>query len=147
MPTLTVNKKVRFDYEILDTLEAGMVLTGQEVKSARGGRLNLVGSHVAIVQGEPVLLGAQIAAYPQAGPLPGYDPQRTRKLLLHQREIKRLMGKLEERGLTVVPLSAYTKGPHIKLEIGIARGKKQYEKREAIKKRDVAREVRRKMMR
>lgn len=147
MPTLATNKKARFDYEILDKVEAGLQLTGQEVKSVRAGRLNLVGSRVAVMGGEAVLIGAQIAAFPQAGPLPGYDPQRTRKVLLHQREIRRLVGKLEEKGLTIVPISAYTKGPFIKLEIGVARGKKQYEKREAIKKRDVQREMKRKMMR
>jgi SsrA-binding protein len=147
MPTLAVNKKARFDYEILDTMEAGLALTGQEVKSIRGGRLNLVGSRVLVRGGEALLMGAQVAPFPQAGPLPGYDPQRTRKLLLHQREIRRLIGKLEEQGLTVIPISAYTKGPFIKIEIGVARGKKQYEKREAIKKRDVQREIRARMKR
>jgi SsrA-binding protein len=147
MPTLAVNKKARYDYSILDTLEAGIQLTGAEVKSVRAGRLNLAGSRVVITRGEAYLLGAQIAAFPQAGLQPGYDPQRTRKLLLHQREIRRLVGKLEEAGLTVVPLSTYTKGPHLKVEIAVARGKKEYEKRDVIKKREAAREARHSMMR
>jgi SsrA-binding protein len=145
MPTLAVNKKARFDYDILDKFEAGIVLSGQEVKSARSGRLNLIGSRVGIIGGQPVLIGAQIAPYERAGKLPDYDPQRTRKLLLHQRELKKLAGKLEEKGLTIVPISAYTKGPFIKVEIGVARGKKQYEKRETIKKRDIDREIRSRM--
>ena len=147
MPTLAINKKARYDYTIMDTMEAGIQLTGAEVKSVRGGRLNLAGSRVVITRGEAYLLGAQIAAYSQAGAQPGYDPQRTRRLLLHMREIRKLVGKLEEAGLTVVPLSAYTKGPHIKVEIAIARGKKEYEKREVIKKRETAREARHSMMR
>jgi SsrA-binding protein len=147
MPTLAINKKARYDYSILDTLEAGIQLTGAEVKSVRGGRLNLAGSRVVITRGEAYLLGAQIAAFPQAGPQPGYDTQRTRRLLLHQREIRRLVGKLEEAGLTVIPLSTYTKGPHIKVEVAIARGKKEYEKRDTIKKREAAREARHIMMR
>jgi len=110
MPTLSINKKARYDYTIMDTMEAGIQLTGAEVKSVRGGRLNLAGSRVVITRGEAYLLGAQIAAYSQAGAQPGYDPQRTRRLLLHMREIRKLIGKLEEAGLTVVPLSAYTKG-------------------------------------
>jgi SsrA-binding protein len=147
MPTLAINKKARFDYEILDKLEAGIVLTGQEVKAVRGGRLNLTGARVAIIGGSAVLVGAQIAKYEHAGNVPDYDPQRTRQLLLKKRELNKLVGRLEEKGLTAVALEAYTKGPFIKVKVGVARGKKEYEKRDAIKKRDVDREIREKMKR
>ena len=143
MPTLAVNKRAKFDYEILEKLEAGLVLSGPEVKTVRKGSMNLLGSYVTINRGAAWLMGAHIPRYPQAGPQPGYDPDRTRKLLLHTREIKRLAGKLDQKGLTLVPISVYTKGSKIKLEFGLARGKKQFEKRETIKKRDVEREIRR----
>jgi SsrA-binding protein len=143
MPTLAENKKARFEYQILDHFEAGLVLFGHEVKSVREGKMALAGSYVTISRGALWLVGAQIQRYPKAGPLPDYDPQRTRKLLLHQREIQKLAGKMEQKGLTLVPLSVYTKGSKIKLSFGLCRGKKQYEKREAIKKRDIDRDVRR----
>ncbi len=143
MPVLTVNKKARHDYDILETLEVGIQLEGQEVKSVRAGRMGLLGSYVTIRQGQAWLLNAHVPKYPQAGPLPGYDPYRTRRLLLHRREVARLMGRLETKGLTLVPLSVYTKRSLIKLEIGLGRGKTQYEKRDSIKKRDLDREVRR----
>lgn len=143
MPTLAVNKRARFDYEILEKFEAGLVLEGNEVKSVRDNKMSLLGSYVTINRGAAWLLGAHIARYPQAGKQEGYDPDRTRKLLLHTREIKRLAGKLEQKGLTLVPISVYTKGAKIKLEFGLGRGKKQYEKRDSIKKKDLDREVRR----
>lgn len=139
---LAANDRARYDYELLESLEAGLALTGQETKSAKNGHLKLKGAHVAFTQGEAWLLGAHIAKYPKAGPLPGYDPERSRKLLLHKRELDRLRGKREEEGLTIVPIRAYMKGGRIKLEIAVARGKKQYEKRETIKKRDLDRQVR-----
>src|ERR1051325_2975739 len=122
MPQLALNKRARFDYEILEKFEAGVMLLGSEVKSVRAGRMSLLGSYVTINRGAAWLLGAHIPRYPQAGPQPGYDPDRTRKLLLHGREIKRLGGKLDQKGLTLVPISVYTKGPKIKLEFGLARG-------------------------
>lgn len=143
MPTLAVNKRARFDYEILEKFEAGLVLLGHEVKSVRAGRMSLLGSYVTITRGVPTLIGSHVPKYAPAGPLPGYDPDRSRKLLLHVREIKRLAGKLEQKGLTLVPISVYTKGSTIKLEFGLARGKKRFEKRESIKRRDIDREVRR----
>ncbi len=143
MPTLAVNKRARYDYEILDTFEAGLVLSGQEVKSVRAGRMNLTGSYVTVKQGAAWLIGAHIPKYPQAGPQPTYDPDRSRLLLLHRRELTRIAGKMEQKGLTLVPISAYTKGSMIKIEFGVGRGKRQFEKRESIKKRDVDREVRR----
>ena len=143
MPTLAVNKRAHFDYEILEKFEAGIVLQGNEVKTVRGNRMGLLGAYVTISRGAAWLMGAHIPRYPQAGPQPGYDPDRNRKLLLHKREIKRLAGKLEQKGLTLVPISVYTKASMIKLEFGLARGKRQYEKRESIRKRDVDREIRR----
>lgn len=142
MDALATNDRARYDYELLDTLEAGLVLSGQEVKSAKTGHFKLKGAHVAFHDGEAMLVGAHIAKYPKAGPLPDYDPERSRKLLLHKKELSRLRGKREEEGLTIVPIRAYMKAGRIKLEIAIARGKKQYEKRETIKKRDLDREAR-----
>ncbi len=143
MPTLAENKKAKFEYQILDTFEAGLMLLGHEVKSARLGRMSLLGAYVTIARGALWLIGAHIQRYPQAGPLPDYDPERSRKLLLHKREISKLAGKLEQKGLTLVPLSVYTKGSKIKLSFGLARGKKLFEKKEAIKKRESDREIRR----
>lgn len=142
MPDLASNDRARYDYELLEKLEAGLVLDGQEVKSAKTGHLKLKGAHVAFTRGEAMLIGAHIAKYPKAGPLPDYDPDRSRKLLLHKRQLERLRGKREEDGLTIVPLRAYMVGGRIKIEIAVARGKKQYEKRESIKKRDIDRQVR-----
>lgn len=142
MTDLASNDRARYDYELLEKLEAGLVLDGQEVKSAKTGHLKLKGAHVAFTRGEAMLIGAHIARYPKAGPLPDYDPERSRKLLLHKRQLDRLRGKREEEGLTIVPLRAYMVGGRIKLEIAVARGKKQYEKRESIKKRDIDRQVR-----
>lgn len=141
MPTLVTNKRARFDYEILETYEAGVVLSGQEVKSVRGGNVSLAGAFVTIRENEAWLTNAHIGAYAKAGPLPGYDPTRSRKLLLQRHEIATLLGKRKQAGLTLLPLSLYTKRNHLKLEIGLARGKKKYEKRETIKKRDVDREI------
>lgn len=143
MSTLAENRKAKFEYEILDTFEAGLMLLGHEVKSARAGSMSLRGAYVTIARGAVWLVGAHIQRYPQAGPQPEYDPERTRKLLLHKREIAKLAGKLEQKGLTLVPISAYTKGSKIKLSFGLARGKKQFEKKETLKRRDVDREIRR----
>lgn len=143
MPTLATNKRASYDYELLEKYEAGLQLLGHEVKSARGGRMVLAGSHVVIRAGEAWLMGSQIAAYAPAGPLPGYDPARNRKLLLHEKELTTLAGSLERQGLTLVPVSAYTQGSKIKLEFALARGKKQHDKRDSLKKREVDREVRR----
>ena len=140
--SLAANDRARHDYELLEKLEAGLVLSGHEVKSAKTGHLKLKGAHVAFTRGEAMLVGAHIARYPKAGPLPDYDPERSRKLLLHKRQLERLRGKREEEGLTIVPLRAYMVGGRIKIEIAVARGKKQYEKRETIKKRDLDRQVR-----
>ncbi|MBN1585305.1 SsrA-binding protein SmpB [Candidatus Uhrbacteria bacterium] len=143
MPRLAFNKRAKFDYEILESFEAGLALTGQEVKSVRAERMGLAGAFVTIHNGAAWLTNAHIPKYDKVGPLPDYDPDRSRKLLLHRREISRLIGKMEQKGLTLVPISVYTKGPTVKLEFGLARGKRQYQKKEAIKRRDVDREIRR----
>lgn len=142
MDALATNDRARYDYELLDKIEAGLVLSGQEVKSAKTGHMKLKGAHVAFVKGEAMLVGAHIARFPKAGPLPDYDPERSRKLLLHKKEIDRLRGKREEEGLTIVPIRAYIRKGRVKVEIAVARGKKQFEKRETIKKRDLDRQAR-----
>lgn len=142
MPDLAVNKKARHDYEILETFEAGIVLSGQEVKSAKSGGANLKGAYVMLKNSAPYLIGAHIGKWKTAGRVQGYDPVRSRKLLLKHKEIKYLFGKLEERGLTATPLRLYTKSGKIKLEFALTRHKKKYEKREQIKKRDVERQIR-----
>lgn len=137
-----VNKKAPHEYTILDRFEAGIHLTGPEVKSVKGGHAGLEGAFVRLVGSEAYLVNAQIFPYTPAR-VEGYDPRRTRKLLLHKRELVSLKSKLEGSNLTLLPLSWYTKGPLIKLEIGLARGKKQYEKREAKRREDQKRELER----
>ena len=143
MATLATNKKARYEYEILEKFEAGLVLEGQEVKSIRGGQMRLNGAYVTIAHGDAFLIGAHIPRYPQAGVLEDYDPERKRTLLLHRRELERLIGKLKTKGYTLVPLQVVAKGRFIKLEFALARGKKEFQKKESIKKRDLDRDVRR----
>ena len=135
-----VNKKALHEYTILERFEAGIHLLGSEVKSLKGGHASLDGAFVRIIGSEAYLVNAQIFPYLYARP-EGYDPKRTRKLLLHKNELISLKGKVEGANLTLVPLSWYTKGPLVKLEVGLARGKKQYEKREAKKREDMRREL------
>jgi len=140
MPVLAENKKAFFDYEILEKYEAGISLTGQEVKSLRAGRINLAGTFV-ILRGEEVFwVGAKIPAW-QPLNAPGHKEERDRKLLLTKKEIKRLIGKVKQKGLTLIPLKLYTKGRWIKLEFGVARKKKKADKREILKKRAMEREI------
>lgn len=141
MAVLAENRKVRFDYEILETLEAGLVLRGQEVKSVSLGRINLAGSYVVIRGKEAFLLGASIPAYQPKNVWKGYQEDRTRKLLLHKKELSWLLGKTKERGLTLLPLRVYTKGATIKLEIALAKGRKMHDKRTALRKRETQREI------
>ena len=141
MPILAENKKALFDYEILEKYEAGLALTGQETKSAKMGQINLKGSYVTFHNGKAYVLNMHINKYKAAGPLPDYDPTHTRQLLLHKKEIAYLQGKSMEKGLTIVPLQVYTKDRLIKVEIGIGRGRKTYDKRDVIKKRDIIRET------
>lgn len=140
------NRKARHLYEILDTFEAGLVLLGPEVKSLRAGRANLVDSYVRIRRGEAYLMNAHISPYEQAGRA-NPSPTRERKLLLHRAEIARLEGKVAERGLTLVPLRIYFKGGRAKVEVALARGKRAYDKRQAIRKREEDRDLRRVMRR
>lgn len=136
------NKKARFDFEILATYEAGIALLGTEMKSLRGGRIQLTDGFVRIEGGEAFLCDIYIAPYPNAGPF-NHEPTRPRKLLLHKREIRRFGGKVQEKGLSIVPLSVYLKNSKAKVEIGLGRGKRKYEKREAIKRKDAGREIQR----
>lgn len=136
---LATNPKASFDYEILETIEAGVVLEGHEVKAIKTGRASIKGSYVKILNEEPFLIGAIISPYQPANTPKNYDPQRSRKLLLSRREISKLIGLSQSQGLTLVPLKFYNKKGLIKLLVGIARGKKKYDKRDTIKKKDTAR--------
>lgn len=139
-----VNRKARFNYEIVETIEAGVELKGTEVKSVRAGKVSLADSFARIRNGEIYLFGADIAAYENAG-YATHDPKRPRRLLLHAREIDRLAGKITQKGFTLVPTKMYFKRGWAKVLIGLARGKQLYDKRETIKKRDTAREIKRAM--
>ena len=137
-----INRSVYHDYQISETLEAGIKLTGPEVKSVKGGRVSLTGAFVRIIGSEVYLLNASIQPYTFAR-VENYDPRRTRKLLLSKKEIMALKGRVEGANLTLVPVSIYDKHGLIKTGVGIARGKKQYEKRELIKRREQKRELER----
>ncbi len=141
MKIVATNRKAYHDYEVLETYEAGIVLKGTEVKSAKQGRINLKDSYAKIDNGEIFLINAHISPYTH-GNVYNHDPRRTRKLLLHKKEIMRLYGKVKEKGLTLIPLKAYIKNGKIKIELGLCKGKKVYDKRAEIKKRDLEREMR-----
>lgn len=143
MSTIADNRQARFDYDILENYEAGIVLSGREVKAVRNGQINLKGSYVVFTGGNPTLLNAHISPYAFSGKVTAYDPTQSRRLLLKKREIEYLRGKLEEKGLTIVPLSVYTSGHLIKVKIGLAKGKQLHDKRETIKKRDLDRDIKR----
>jgi len=139
---IAANKKARHDYEFLEKLDAGIVLTGAEAKSAKSGGLNLRGAHLIIRGGEAYLIGAQIMPYKYGHQGEGYDAAATRKLLLKRKEISRLIGKKEEERLTIVPISAYINpSGRVKITLAVARGKREFEKRAAIKKRETEREM------
>src|SRR2546421_273059 len=137
--TIAQNRRARFDYEILETFEAGLVLTGAEVKSTKAGGLNLSGSYVAFHGDAPTLIGARISPYPFS-PMAD-DPERSRELLLHKQEIDHLRGATGEQGRTLIPLRAYLKRGLVKLEIGVGRGKRMGDKRSVIRERDIGREA------
>lgn len=145
MPNLIEHKKAHFDYEILETYEAGIQLFGTEVKSLRDHQGKLEGAHVTVRGGEAFLLNAEIPPYQAANAPADYDPKRNRRLLLTKKELAELALAEDKQGLTIIPLSMYNKGRLIKVKLGIARGKKKGDKRETIKKRealrDIAREV------
>lgn len=137
------NRKATYDYEILETFEAGLVLIGQEVKSIKTGHMNLTGSYVVIRPNEPQLIGAKIPPYQPNNTPADYNPERPRKILLNKKEINYLIGKANERGFSMIPLKVYEQNGRIKLEFGLARGKKKFDKKEKIKKRDIERQIRR----
>jgi SsrA-binding protein len=138
--TVATNRKARHDYFIDDTFEAGLVLTGTEIKSIRSGRVNLRDSYAAVKDGELWLLNAHIAPYDQ-GTYSNHEPRRPRKLLMHRREINRITGKLFEKGFTLVPLRLYLRNNLAKVELGLARGKKQYDKRATLREKETRREI------
>ncbi len=142
LKTITVNRKAYHDYHIEDSVEAGLVLTGTEIKSIRAGRVNLRDSYARVEGRELWLLGAHIAPYP-GGNRYNHEPKRPRKLLLHRGEIEELGGAVLRKGLTIVPLKMYLKNGIAKVELGVARGKKAYDKREAMAQRDAQREIQR----
>lgn len=134
------NRRARFDYHLLEKFEAGVVLSGAEVKSAKAGHVSLEGAFVQLRDGEAWLTNAHIHPYPFADNR-DYEPRRSRKLLLNKNELLKISQKTTLAGLTIIPIVCYNKGSKIKVEIALAKGKKQFEKREAIKKRDIEREI------
>ena len=140
---LSVNRRARFDYEILETIEAGIELFGFEVKSAKAGHAQISGSFAVIRDNQAWLIGATIPAYQVANAPQTYDPSRTRRLLLHKKEIKSLIGSAARKGLTMVPLKMYNKSGYVKILIGLGRHKKSTDKREVIKQRESKREIER----
>lgn len=143
MKVLAENKKAYFNYQILEKFEAGISLIGQEVKSLKTRGVSLAGSYVVIKNNEAFWIGAKIAPYQPKNAPPDYMPERSRKLLLKKSEIKYLIGKTKQKGLTLIPLQIYTKKGKLKLEFGLAKGRSKANKRELIKKRETEREIRR----
>jgi SsrA-binding protein len=143
MAILIENKKINLDYEILETFEAGIELLGLEVKSLRAHHGSLLGSHISVRGGESFLIATEIPPYQEKNTPKEYDSKRNRRLLLAKAEIEKLSSLESKKGLTIVPISMYNKGDKIKVEIAVVRGKKKYDKRETIKKRDTDRELRR----
>lgn len=143
MESLAENRRARFDYDILETIEAGIELKGYEVKSVKKGQMNLSGAHAIIRGGEIYLINSQIPPYQPKNTPEGYDPGRTRKLLLKKEEIGSLLGKLQEKSFSLIPLRAISKRGLIKVELGFGRSRKKQDKREYLKKRSAEREMRR----
>ena len=139
--SLIFNKKATFDYEILDKYEVGIELSGNEVKSLRNKRGELAGAHVLVRGGEIFVVGFEIPPYQANNLTTDYEPLRTKKLIMTKKEIREIEKKTAEKGLTIIPVSLYNKGVRLKLEIAIVRGKKKFDKRESIKKRDVERDL------
>ncbi len=140
--TIALNRRARHEYAVSETLEAGLVLTGTEIKSIRAGRVNLAEAYARIEQGEAWLIGAHIAPYEQGNRF-NHEPRRTRKLLLHRDQIAELVGLTHAKGQTLVPLRLYIRGGRAKVELGVARGKKTHDKRRTIAERDQRRELER----
>lgn len=145
MKIITDNRKARHDYTIIETYEAGIALQGTEVKSMRAGKANMKDSFATITNGEMFLYNMHISPYEQSNTFRALDPLRTRKLLMHRQEIMRLLGKIKEQGLTLVPLKAYFKGDKIKIELGLCKGKKLYDKRDVAAEKSAKREIDRAM--
>jgi len=143
MKPYTENRKARHDYEILQTFEGGLVLTGPETKSVREGGAKLDGAYVQIFQGELWLIGAHMRAYSKQGQRLGHDPDRRRKVLIHKKELHSLISKTQQKGLTLVPLTFYPVGRRIKVSFAVCRGKKHHDKREQLKNRDIERHLKR----
>ncbi len=143
MATYADNRKALHDYEILEKFSAGLELLGTEVKSVKDGKLNLRGSYVLMKGGEAFLVGSDIPPYQAKNAPSDYDPRRERKLILSRKELEELAKAADTKGLTIVPISVYNKGRYLKADIAIARGKKKFDKRQAIKKRDVERDLKR----
>ncbi len=142
---VATNRKARHDYFLEASYEAGLVLVGSEIKSIRDRRVNLRDGYVQVQNGELWLMNVHIANYTQAGPYYGHDPLRPRKLLMHRREINRLIMRIQDKGYTLIPVSLYMKRGRAKVEVALARGKKQYDKRQALAKRDSKRQIERAM--
>jgi SsrA-binding protein len=143
--TVADNRKARHDYFIDESYEAGIALTGSEIKSIRAGRVNLRGGYARVQNGEICLHDIHISPYDQSGKYFNHEPTRPRKLLLHRREISRIAGQVDRQGFTLVPLRLYFKGRRVKVDLGLARGKKLYDKREDIAKRESRRDIERAM--
>ncbi len=147
MKIIAENKKAYFNYQILEKFEAGISLVGQEVKSIKTRGVNLTGSYIIARNEEIYWIGSKIPAYQPKNAPPDYSPERWRKLLLKKTEVKHLIGKSKQKGLTLIPLKVYTKDGKIKIEFGITKGKKKFNKRELIKKRETEREIERTLKR
>lgn len=145
MKLIAKNKRAYFDYEVAEKFEAGMVLTGQEVKSIKLGRINLAGSYVILRGGEVYLINANVSPYQPQNTPKEYNSTRPRKLLLNKSEIKYLIGKSKQKSLTLIPLTVYIKGEKIKLEFALARGRKKADKKELIKKKETEKEISREL--
>jgi len=145
MRILAQNKKAYYNYQVLEKFEAGVSLIGQEVKSLKTRGISLAGSYVVLKDEEVFWIGAKIPAYQPKNAPSYYNPERSRKLLLEKKEIKYLIGKTKQRGLTLIPLRVYTKNRNIKLEFALAKGKRKFDKRELIRKREVEREIQREL--
>ena len=138
------NPNAHHNYDIKSTIEAGIELTGTEIKSIRNGKINLKDSYAIIKNGEAVVYGIHISPY-EFGNIYNKDPLRTRRLLLHKHEINKLFGQIQQQGVSLIPISAYFVGPRVKIELGIGKGKKLYDKREVLKKKDAEMDMRRNM--
>jgi len=145
MEVYAENRKAHYDYEILDKFEAGLVLNGQEVKSIKAGHMNLTASYVIFNLGEPFLIGSKVPPWQPKNAPTDYNSERSRKILLNKKEIDYLFGKSQEKGFSLIPLKVYSKSGKIKLEFGLAKGKKKFDKKEKIKKRDIERDTRREL--